>query len=325
MKQTHPLYELVKNPGYGLLRAQFTVIDRYMKKQIHNMYFLEDKIFHYTDLNGLIGILENKGFWLSEAKFLNDSEELYNGVKLTIELINKLISKPRYLIFKDVLEKTIQKLQKYDFKNNYIASFSTKSDDLNQWRAYAKNGNGVCICFDTKVKTTFPHFNIGNVWQLHKVIYNDKIKFWILHSIIFKYFYEYKKDLRERCEYLDIDDYIQSLTNSLIRVFINFKNKAFESEQEVRLVYFMGNPLDIFNKKYYRNVNNIIVPYICTYDTKLKNETGTKHDIDLIPISEIIVGSSIHQEVTLDSIKNFINDIGYNSNIVKSSTIPYRG
>ena len=137
--KSKPFDELIKDTEYALTKAIFSSNNRYMNKQIHNMYFLDDKIFHYTDLNGLIGILGNKGFWLSEAKFLNDSEELYNGVKSTIELINKLILKPRYLIFKNVLKQTIQKLKENDFKNNYIASFSTKSDDLDQCRAYSKN------------------------------------------------------------------------------------------------------------------------------------------------------------------------------------------
>ena len=51
----------------------------------------------------LNGILTNKGFWLSEAKYLNDKEELLNGRNLTIELIQILLTKSRYLDFKGVL------------------------------------------------------------------------------------------------------------------------------------------------------------------------------------------------------------------------------
>ena len=51
----------------------------YIEKYGHNLILDKDEIFHYTDLNGLKGILEGRGFWLSEAKFLNDEEELKNG------------------------------------------------------------------------------------------------------------------------------------------------------------------------------------------------------------------------------------------------------
>jgi len=268
--------------------------------------------------------LESKGFWLSEAKFLNDAEELYNGVKLTKSLIEKLIVKERYSTFKDVLLKTLEQLETYDYKNNYIASFSLKSDDLEQWRAYAKNGSGVCIGLDINKKTTYPHFTLSNLWTLRKVIYDNEIKTWIIYSIIFKYFYEYKKDIKNGVTYTDNEDYIESLTKSLAGVYINFKNKAFESENETRLVYDMGNPLKLFNKKYYRNVNNVLVPYICTNDTKL-NKDGKLLEVDLLPITTIIVGPTANQDVTTNSIKNFVEDVGYNKNIVQLSEIPYRG
>lgn len=324
MEEINKWDEFVKNTKLGLLRAQFSANKAYMKKYINNMYFLEGEIFHYTDLNGLQGILESKGFWLSEAKFLNDAEELYNGAKLTKSLIEKLIVKERYSPFKEILLETLAQLKTYDYKNNYIASFSLKSDDLEQWRAYAKNGSGVCIGLDINKKTTYPHFTQSNLWTLRKVIYNDDIKTWILYSIIFKYFYEYKKDIMNGVTYID-NDYIESLTKSLARVYIYFKNKAFESENETRLVYDMGDPLKLFNKKYYRNVNNVLVPYICSNDTKLKNGDGKRLEVDLLPITKIIVGPTVNQDVTTSSIKNFVEDIGYNKSIVQLSEIPYRG
>lgn len=315
--------EFVKNIEYGVLRASFSDSKAYMKKHIHNLYFLKGEIFHYTDLNGLQGILEGRGFWLSEAKFLNDAEEIYNGVKITKDLIEKLMAKDRYSSFSEILLGTLNKIESHDYTNNYIASFSLKSDDLEQWRAYAKNGSGVCIGFDTDKKTNYPHF-LTQAWMLRKVVYDDKIKIWILHSIIIKYFYEYKKD-KLKGVYTDKDDYIKSLTDSLVRIYINFKNKAFESEREVRLVYATNDPLELFNKKYYRNINNVLVPYICTNDSKLKNEDGEKLEIDLLPITKIIVGPTVNQDVTTRSVKNFIKDIGYSADIVKLSEIPYRG
>ena len=86
----------------------------------------------------------------------------------------------------------------------------------------------------------------------------------------------------------------------------------------------MGNPLKLFNKKYYRNVNNVLVPYIRTNDTKL-NKDGELLEVDLLPITTIIVGPTANQDVTMNSIENFVEDIGYSKNIVQRSEIPYRG
>jgi len=317
-------FDFVKDIEFGMLRAKFSVQNKYLKKFAQHLFFTEDILYHYTDLNGLTGILQNKGFWLSEAKYLNDKEELFNGCNLTIELIKSLINKKRYSIFREVLLETISLLKKSEFKNYFITSFTSKADNLEQWRAYSKNGSGVSVGFNTKQKTSFPHFMLGPVWMLHKVIYDDNVKCRILHLIIFKYFYEFKKDVQKNSKYIDVDDYAQSLNQSLTHTFINFKHKSFKEEKEVRLVCKVQDIQKDFYKKNYRIINNVIVPYVCTYEIILNNKDGSKFEVDLLPITEIVVGPIINQEITIESIKNFINDLGY-KDIVKNSKIPYRG
>lgn len=43
-----------------------------------------DILYHYTDINGFLGILKNKKLWLSAANNLNDSGEL-NWLDLKLE------------------------------------------------------------------------------------------------------------------------------------------------------------------------------------------------------------------------------------------------
>lgn len=312
---------------FGVLRAQWNSHLRYFRRYAKDIYPMEKTLYHYTDLNGLIGILSGKGFWLSEAVFLNDSEELFNGVNLSISLIDKLINKKRYADFSPILSEVRAKLEKRSFKNNYIASFSLKRDDLEQWRSYASNGNGVCIGFDTAAKTKYPHFEIGNGWQLKKVIYSDKVKVMMLHSIIFKYYWEFKKDILNDNKTIDIfgDDYIDGLCESLESLFLIFKNPAFSSESEVRLIYNLSDVSDFFKNKRYRVVNNVIVPYVVTSESKLKSSEGEPLSIDNLPVSEIIVGPTIAQKEKVESIKYFLDDLGYSESLVVSSSIPYRG
>lgn len=325
MKAPNSFDELVKNTEFGVLRAQWTSNNRYFRKKFSELHGVDKFIYHYTDLSGLHGILENKGFWLSEAIFLNDSEELYNGRNIAVSLIDRLIEKKRYSKFRHILEGVIEKLNRSQFTDRYVCSFSMEPDNLEQWRAYAKNGTGVCIGFNIKQKTRYPHFSISNIWQYAKVIYEDELKLWILHSIIFKYLYEFNGDLENNPSHIDSEDYINFLFSSLVNMFVFFKNKAFCAEREVRVVYDIGNPLRLFNKKYYRNGNNVLVPYVCTYDTKLKESSGKKLEVDLLPVYEIIVGPIANQSSTIESIKYFLKDIGYSPEIVKASCVPYRG
>jgi hypothetical protein len=283
-------------------------------------YVVNNEIFHYTDIDGLKGILESRGFWLSEARFLNDTEEIYNGVKTTKDLIEELLRKPRYSIFSNVLTDALTELQKLDFRDHYVASFSLKQDDLEQWRAYAKNGSGICVGFNPKIQTSYPHFMATNLWDLVKVIYDDRLKVRILHSIIAIYFFEYKKDLlANRIAVTGNIGYINNLVYSLSSVFILFKNKAFASEEEVRLVYNYHRSW-VFDKKNYRNVNGVLVPYFCTSDAMPNKEMV----VDLLPVSKIIIGPT-NKEVAIESVKYFVQDMGYSADIVEPSSIPYRG
>ncbi|TAN65498.1 MAG: DUF2971 domain-containing protein [Methylobacter sp.] len=316
--------DLIGNNDYGVLRAQWSASYTYLKKYPDVLWYRGDQIFHYTDLLGLIGILSNRGFWLSDARYLNDAEELHNGANLTVELIQRLLVKKCYASFKEVLEGTLEKLNKTSFDHHYICSFSMVADTLEHWRAYAMNGSGICIGFDLKNKTEYPHFRLGPNYFTQKVIYEDNIKIWILLSVIHRYRHEFTQDLKDHS--IDFrDDYINSMASSLSSVFVNFKNKAFHTEQEVRLVD-SSSKIDFYNKKYHRVSNGMIVPYVCTYDTKLKKTSGEELNPDNLPISKIIVGPIASQESTINSIKDFISDLGFDSEIeVVKSNIPYRG
>jgi len=224
------------NTELGFLRAFNSAHNKRVKKYPDLFLYQGDEVFHYTDLAGLIGILSNKGFWLSDVCFLNDAEEIQNGVDLTSSLIRKLLEKKRYKIFQKVFEETLKKLKESSLVgNHYISSFSLTSDSLEQWRAYAQNGSGICIGFNVKEKTKYNHFTLMPHYYLQKVIYKNSQKNWILLTVIRKYFSEFQKDIRNGIT-IDIDDYVNSLAQSLSSVFINFKNTAFQSEKEVRIV-----------------------------------------------------------------------------------------
>ncbi|MGS2717939.1 DUF2971 domain-containing protein [Eionea flava] len=314
-----------KSRNFGFLEASSYCRDRYYRKFFRKDYDVNRFIYHYTDINGLKGIVEKRGLWLSDAVFLNDTEELYNGKKITIELINNLKDRANYRNFNKVLLGVINKLESSLFQDNYVCSFSTEPDSLEQWRAYGNNGEGVCIEFDIKKKTEYPHFLRANIWQLSNVIYEDEIKNWIIHSIIYKYNFEYNRYFKsEKGLTHFVEAYVDSLFYSLVSFFINFKNIAFSEEKEVRLYYSNGDPLELFNKRLYRAYKNYLIPYVCTYDTKMKKENGPM-EVDLPPISKIIVGPAYNQQVVVESIKYFIQDIGYQADIVDTSSIPYRG
>lgn len=41
-----------------------------------------EELFHYSDFNGLIGIIKNKQIWMGDIFFLNDEKEYQLGLEL---------------------------------------------------------------------------------------------------------------------------------------------------------------------------------------------------------------------------------------------------
>jgi len=322
-KRDNILKQSLDKNSMGLLHAQYG--SYFTKDVLFEIFANKNKFYHYTTIDGFKGIIESNGLWLSEAKYLNDKEEIINGKNKAIEVINFLMkTKKKYKIFSDILNGAIEKLNSLDFSNNYICSFSLKFDDLDQWRAYGKNGSGICIEF-TRDKEKYTLFEIFNFMQFAKVIYNDKEKYIILHRIIFIYFYYYCFDLKKG-NYIDKEDYINFLVSSLSHNFILFKNQAFQSEKEIRLIY-TGDPIKSFTKKSFRISNNIIVPFINLADSKITDGQTNKllAQEQKLPITKICIGPISNQEAIIEaSIKEFLEFYGYSKDIVIRSTIPYR-
>lgn len=309
---------------YGFLRAFRSAFEKPFKMFDGVFMYSEKIIFHYTTLEGFVGILKNRGFRLSNPRFLNDAEEVLNGVKLATQLIALLLPKKRYKQFKNVLSKTHEKLLEQKFNKYYVASFSLDGDSLAQWRAYAANGAGISIGFDTGKKTKFPHFSCLPDYYLTKVIYDDREKVKIMLHVVKQYANEYQKDIKKIGARYD-DDYADYLVLSLSFFFINFKNSAFSAEQEVRIV-LSTQDTDQFGGKEYRISNGLIVPYVCTYNLHIKEpESGNKIKPDPLPISNVVIGPIAHQDAVIESIKTFLSDSGYSNVEVTKSKIPYRG
>jgi hypothetical protein len=302
---------------FGTLRAKHN-LSPLPKHFDPDLFFYGGKtINHYTDLYGLFGIIEEGGFWLSDHRFLNDMEEFENGRKLTISILSKMVKKQRHHNFAEVLEKTIEEINLLNEKPYYLCSFSKKPDSLNQWRAYGKNGHGVSITFHNTQNLPSSHFFMMPMLSVEKVVYDDRQKLINLVRTIRRYRFEFFKDIQYGNE-IDLDDWPSALSSSLSVQFINFKNPEYSSEEEIRLVSSKDS-LKFFKEINHRISEDRIIPYISTakiYDEEKRNN---------LPIKEIRVGPAANQDLTISSIKEYLNNKGYSGVNVIKSKIPFRG
>jgi hypothetical protein len=104
------------------------------------------KIYHYTDLNGLKGIIESGSLWATHFSFLNDSNELTHGMNCLENALQYLRDdfNPKTLKF---IEQALTHFRMHRAAHVYNLSFCLEPDLLSQWRGYGSS-QGVCLEFD---------------------------------------------------------------------------------------------------------------------------------------------------------------------------------
>lgn len=319
-----PLYSLMSG-GVAFLGISSCAFFYLAQLYPSTLMSMDLKLYHYTDLAGLYGIISNKGFWLSDARFLNDREEIVNGRNLCSQIIDQFLAMKKYRKYGNVLERTKSELVSSSDDVYHVASFSRDPDSLEQWRAYARNGKGACIGLDLGIKTRYQHFNMLPTLQFRSVIYSDKIKENILSIVIRSGFRMYVKDSVSRNvnEKDYVDDHVKHLKGTFQYFFHIFKHPAFSTENEVRLI-MSEHRKDDFEGKHFRVSGGMIVPYYCTNEQVIFDSDHNRKEPDNLPISSVAVGPTSDQNLLVESIGIFLAAHGYNENIVKKSSVPYR-
>ena len=221
----------------------------------------------------MISIVKNNSLWLSDYRFLNDTNEFRDGYKILLKVLKKF-SKQDFGKYNMVMKEAIERIKKQNFSEKifYVCSFSTKKDDLNQWRSYASSENGVAIVFDKNImQNKLANFFIDT----HSVIYENKEE--KLEKIITDFFANLSK---LDYEFEEVFIYVlQDLIEVLLTFCICCKDNTFKLESEVRFIVSQDrtdknpNRLVDVNIKH-RMSRNKIIPYIESQDFYQFKEGG---------------------------------------------------
>lgn len=309
-----------------------------------NISYIRGPVYHYTDINGFKGILENHCFWASNIRFMNDSEEFEDGLSLCNNVIDSLLGDEKneenrkyFNVLRTVLNKDYAGRISNEFSNNdiFVICFCTNGDLLSQWRGYGK-GSGISIGFDASSlwglnfadKTvydtiindkkeanlqTIPTFLRG---MLKRVVYDKTEKISIIKEII---------DIGLKSEFPNpsskAEANAEGVASALKPLIPLFKNSSFEEEKECRFIWHFGKLSKGNPKIFFREKNAILLPYI-----QLKMLDYNSMALKYLPIKDIVVGPGKNQNHTIESIKYFLNKNGfeYLSDKVRPSSIPYR-
>ena len=108
----------------------------------------QERLYHYTNFNGLLGIVESRSLWASDIRYMNDSAELKHTADLIRTEITERIGAghPRPDLLNQFLDWVTHRITNGHML--FAASFRANGNLLSQWRGYSRLGKGVSIGFD---------------------------------------------------------------------------------------------------------------------------------------------------------------------------------
>lgn len=262
------------------------------------------KLFHYTSVDGLKGIIDSKSLWATKIQYLNDSKEFTHAIEIAQQIINsKKITSPDYIKYLEILERDLASTNRG--ANTFIFSFTEQPDQLSQWRGYC-NYDGYSIGFN---KDHIAEIGKKQKYKLIKCIYDDTKKLEIIEKLIndamsFYSVHKANKEIEEIAR--------ESLFfHNFLELGATIKHSSFVEENEWRLIGGIFKSKDI----QWRTKQGILLPYHI-FELQ-KDKEG------YLPIIEVYIGPTKQQSLAAESLRLYMQHTNNLFRIQYSKT-PYR-
>ena len=271
-------------------------------------------LYHYCSVETFYNIIISKALWLTDSFSTND----YMENRWINKIINEIL--PAYVNDKNrqQFENIFEQYTTYNYIP-FISCFSEAGDILSQWRAYANDGSGFSIGFNTdyfnikhQLPVTMAVYNENSI-GLHEVYYDSEKQERIIKALLYGV---------SILEHMSRGQMIEMSLKFKQYSFV-FKNPAFFEEREWRIIH---TPLIFGNRKddttqivgaisdcKFRATTNDIAPYFLLSFSEQK---------DIPPIAEIILGPKNHMEMY--KIRTFLSMNNLRNIPIKFSDTSYR-
>lgn len=304
-------------------------IDQYIDDLIRVPQCVEgNRIYHYTTVGGIKGILENNEFWVTKSDFLNDRLEFKYSLDILKEVAKLNIKNT------DIKEKFIKYVvDEFERINNdmngllagyYVLSFSKIQDSMLLWAEYS-DFMGYCIEFD------FNKFKLVTEEKISwhgEVIYNKEKQIELVKEALEKTIEEDFDEENNEVKNLfkenpNISDESLKKLTDYVAVWISvygmfFKKECFEGEGEYRFVFSALHeksdkyPKSNVDDMYFRERNQVLIPYI-----------KIKYDKSKSPVKSVLVGTKNNSDIAVKGIRYFLRKEKMDIPVYKSK-IPLR-
>ena len=280
-----------------------------------NLDITKSIVYHYTSLETLKCIFDNYSkenpyitFWASNCAFMNDPQEVSEGIELVRDVLNKELPTHLKKFAEFILQNSTNDIKDYFLMGAahgksdipYAISFSRNEDNINLWRMYGESGRGVALGFDVEyLKSKDSSFIDCFYNQDNKTMTEFK-------SVMIKEFISLYEAMDPPPGSMPLEVYAEIMTWAVLNRYISkIKNSCYAYENECRLIMNCSNPK-------FRVINGVLVPY-------------TEIEIPIDSLHEIVIGSDCNK-LNINSLTLFFASKGLNriEKNIRQSTIPYR-
>ena len=282
----------------------------------------QSALFHYTNFEGLSGIVRSGELWATNIHYLNDHTEFNHALEIAkLELSNRL---SKYSREKEApfLQMTMDRLSSFSNLNVFAACFSELSDDLGQWRGYASSG-GVAIGFRF---ADIQRSAIAQSFKLLRCIYDDETKKrFVAYAVdeIRSIFMTQPINSEEAIRYA-ASTAAWHLVTEILAFAPAYKHHGFTGEREWRLVSAAISGDD--NRSDYRVSGDSLIPYF-RFDLlqqAISSPSPSPPSLRNLGIGQIVMGPSRNQYLNSMSVGGLLRRHKAALPGVLFSAVPYR-
>jgi len=312
----------------GPLVSEFTKLHEYVEQLIIDSSGkkIPTSLFHYTSAQGLDGIVQSQSLWATDCRFLNDSQEMKDGLERVIKRLSET-KKPIFSTLGTLLSDFDEVF--HDVMSPHLVSFCDTDDLLSQWRAYGSEACGYCLEFDVSDSSLAAcKGDIVVYANLLPVIYDNDVKERIIEEIIDKVSSLIEKSgLTGQLEDLPetTTGIIKGLIHNLFTLpMLAFKNSGFSEEREWRAVFY-PNLVQTRELRKFRSNSGIFIPYLDSIFLQSNDERLFQRA--KLPISSVRLPPSAGN-TALKGLEMYLNSQGFATGPgmleIKKSAIPLR-
>lgn len=272
-----------------------------------------ERLYHYTNTSGLIGIFKSKELWATDVLYTNDRTEVLHTLALLIDLVMSAKPDRRIDVAADTMLIAAETL--YEIVEVFAISLCAKDDLLSQWRGYGRT-SGYSLGFDASLLKRLS----SNDVMLTPVLYDTAEQKRLISDLVDRWRVMFKGANAQDFDYQRRRLAAFVFGQALSFLEASFKNVAFEEEEEWRLVYrrqvllqYEG-PLPVD----FRERLGMVMPY-----ARFPLPPITE---DSAPVRRIVLGPTEYPKLAGFGLVQFLKSIGYREELIQvvPSVVPLR-